>query len=246
MMKFLAISDLHTYLPTITEEFDLLMICGDVCPDEETKYQQGDYMKTTFANWVKSLPFKTPWSKVIFVPGNHDGFFDGYSGIGDKMIIEHNAGGRLVILNHDIYEFEYPVSDGIDSLTIFGSPYCKRFGNWPFMVDNETLEKKYSQIPDNVEILLTHDSPNIDKLGAVTDENSRFYNPFAGNDVLVKHIDRIKPIIFHSGHIHSGNHNFHQYNGIWMANVSYVDEDTLPINGYLSYNFDEETKKVIY
>ena len=141
MMKFLAISDLHTYLPTITEEFDLLMICGDVCPDtKESKYLQGDYMKTVFAEWVKSLPFKTPWSKVIFVPGNHDGFFDGYSGVGDKMIIEHNTGGRLVILNHDIYEFEYLIySNLVDIKNTFVS------------VDIELSIPKLSYISSNFE-----------------------------------------------------------------------------------------------
>lgn len=247
MMKFLATSDIHGYLPNITEEFDLLMICGDVCYDDYvTPYAQIEYIKGPFLEWVKTLPFKNIWSKVIYVPGNHDGCFDGYVSKADILAIEYMSDHRLKILNHDMYEFEYPVSDGIDSLTIFGSPYCKEFGTWPFMVSDESLEHKYSQIPETVEILLTHDSPNIDKVGAVLDEESRFYNPLAGNDVLSEHIKRIKPLIFHSGHIHSGNHNFHENNGTWMANVSYVDENTLPSNAVLSYNFDEETKKVVY
>jgi Icc-related predicted phosphoesterase len=243
-MKFLAVSDLHGYLPTITEEFDLLMICGDVCFDNGIRGPQVDYIKTTFVDWVNSLPFKNPWSKVILVPGNHDGCFDGAFGHSDKIITEHKTGGHLVILNHDMYEFEYPVSDGIDSLTIFGTPYCKRFGTWPFMVDNDILDKKLSQIPENVDILLSHDSPNIDKLGAVLDENSRFYDPSAGSNILAKHIERIKPIIFHSGHMHSGNHEFHKNGDTWMANVSYVNENIEPHYGVLSYNFNEETKEI--
>lgn len=247
-MIFKATSDLHGYLPEINEEFDLLMICGDVCFDdyEKTPYAQVEDFKGRFIEWIKTLPFKTPWSKVIYVPGNHDRCFDGYVSHADILSMEHMSGGRLKILNHDIYEFEYPVSDGTDSLTIFGSPYCKQFGTWPFMVDNDMLEHKFSQIPESVDILLTHDSPNIDKLGAVLDENSRFHNPLAGNNVLSNHIKRIKPLIFHSGHIHSGNHNFHECDGTWMANVSYVNEETMPKGSVLTYTFDEETKKVVY
>lgn len=244
-MKFLAISDLHGCLPTINEAFDLLMICGDVCEDNGVYATQIDYLKGPFVEWINSLPFKTSWSKVIMVPGNHDGCFDGYFTEVDILETELKTGGRLKILNHNMYDFEYPVSDGTDVLRVFGTPYCKKFGSCPFMVDNETLNKKLSQIPDDVDILLSHDSPNIDKLGAVLDENSRYYNPKAGSFILAEHIKRINPIIFHSGHIHSGNHTFHKNGDTWMANVSYVNEDMEPFYDILSYEFDEESKKIL-
>lgn len=246
MMRFLAISDLHGYLPEIKEEFDLLMIPGDVCPDMYSiEYRQIDWFNDVFIPWVNNLPFKHVWSKVIFVPGNHDKCFEGMVSKVQIMEWEQRTEGHLKILNHDFYDFEYPVSDGTDVLRIFGTPYCGQFGNWSFMVDDETLNKKFSQIPESVDILLSHDSPNINKLGAVLDENSRFYNPFAGNDILTKHIWRIHPLIFHSGHIHSGNHVPFKLDGVYFANVSLVDEDINPVNNILSYIFDEEKKNVV-
>ena len=246
-MKFLATSDLHGYLPEIREEFDLLMICGDICPDLfGIEYNQLNWFEEVFVKWVNYLPFKNEWSKIIVIPGNHDKCFEKFISNLKIMEWEGKTNNHLKILIHDMYEFEYPVNDGIDSLIIFGTPYCKKFGTWAFMEYDDTLEKKYSQIPDNVDILLSHDSPNINKIGAVLDENSRYYNPFAGNDILPKHIERIKPSIFHSGHMHSGNHNPFFQDGCFLENVSLVDEDINPVYNILKYSFNEETKTVEY
>jgi Icc-related predicted phosphoesterase len=244
MMKFLATSDIHGYFPNITEEFDLLMICGDICPaTDHSIYYQENWIKTIFTQWINSLPYKTAWSKVILVPGNHDFWLERMS-VAQKLEIEMLCSHRMKILRHDEYEFEYPVSDGLDSLTIFGTPYCSIFGRWAFMVNDETLEKKFSQIGEDVEILLSHDSPNIYGLGDVTE--GPFKQVGSGNKILSKHIERIKPYILHTGHFHSGNKLFEERNGTWMANVSYINEDYIPSNAVLSYNFDEETKKVVY
>lgn len=244
MMKFLATSDIHGYLPNITEEFDLLMICGDICPaTDHSVYYQEKWVKTIFTQWINSLPYKTAWSKVILVPGNHDFWLERMS-VAQKLEIEMLCSHRMKILRHDEYEFEYPVSDGLDSLIIFGTPYCSIFGHWAFMVNDETLEKKFSQIENDVDILLSHDSPNIYGLGDVTE--GPFKREGSGNPILARHIERIKPLILHTGHFHSGNKKFEDKNGTWMANVCYINEDYVPSNAVLSYNFDEETKKVVY
>ena len=242
MLKFLATSDLHGYLPNITEEFDLLMICGDICPvTDHNPYYQEYWIKNTFIQWINSLPYKEAWSKVILVPGNHDFWLERMTKA-EKLEIEMLCNNRLKILKHDVYEFEYPVSDGLDSLKIFGTPYCSIFGHWAFMVNDETLEKKFSQIGDDVEILLSHDSPNIYGLGDITE--GPFKQVGSGNPILARHIERIKPLILHTGHFHSGNKKFEERNGTWMANVSYINEDYIPSNAVLSYDFDEETKTV--
>ena len=244
MMKFLATSDIHGYLPNITEEFDLLMICGDICPaTDHSVYYQEKWVKTIFTQWINSLPYKTAWSKVILVPGNHDFWLERMS-VAQKLEIEMLCSHRMKILRHDEYEFEYPVSDGLDSLIIFGTPYCSIFGHWAFMVNDETLEKKFSQIENDVDILLSHDSPNIYGLGDVTE--GPFKREGSGNPILARHIERIKPLILHTGHFHSGNKKFEERNGTWMANVCYINEDYIPSNAVLSYNFDEKKKKVVY
>jgi Icc-related predicted phosphoesterase len=242
-MHFIATSDLHGYLPEVRDPFDLLMICGDVCPAHDHYYSfQIEWIRNDFVEWINGLPFKTTWSKVVMIWGNHDFVGERMSEI-EKKEIERLTGGRLVILNHEAYDFEYLVSDGIDSLKIFGTPYCSEFGNWAFMRANETLEKKYSEIGEDVDILLTHDSPNIYKLGAITE--GKWKNDTTGNEILPKHIERIKPIIYHCGHFHSGAHTFEEHDGIMMSNVSFVNERYEPTHPFLEYDFDEETKKVV-
>ena len=243
MLNFAATSDLHGHLPDNMKPFDLLMICGDVIPLNSSHYYgQEGFFKGKFMDWIKSLPYKTPWSKVIYVPGNHDSYFE-YSSGSKKKEIENLSDGRLKILIHELYEWEYPVSDGVDSLTIFGTPYCSIFGNWSFMINDDALDKKFDQIPYSTEILLSHDSPNIHGLGDIT--QGPFRQTGTGNHVLAKHIDGIRPLILHCGHFHSGRHEFQQHGDIWMANVSYVDETYKPAYPVLTYRFDEETKTVL-
>jgi Icc-related predicted phosphoesterase len=44
----------------------------------------------------------------------------------------------------------------IEGLTIFGSPYSRKFGSWAYMADEADLGKMYDTILPNVDILITH------------------------------------------------------------------------------------------
>lgn len=239
-MKIIATSDLHGHLPLISEPFDLLLIGGDIAPAHDHYFAyQYEWVMNEFTKWILGLPMNNVWSKVVLTPGNHDFMLERMSHA-QLLELEHKCEGRLKILRHDIYEFEFPVSDGIDSITIFGTPYCSIFGHWAFMISDEALEKKFSQIPEGVDILLSHDSPNINKLGAILE--GPWKNDNTGNKVLAKHIERIKPKVFVSGHFHSGNHNFENINGTWMGNVSYVNEQYTPANLPTVIPYNEETR----
>lgn len=247
MMDFIATSDLHGVLPKDMMPFDLLMICGDILPDYRGNGyrvpKQKLWMKHEFIPWVGNLPYKEAWSKVIVVPGNHDFLFESMTDA-EKLEYEYLTGYRMKILSHAMYEFEYPVFGGLDSLKIFGTPYCSIFGTWPYMVNDMALEKYYSQIPDDMDILLSHDAPSIYGLGDITE--GQWKREGGGNAILAKHIYRVKPLIFHCGHIHSGNHKFECRDGIWCANVSQMNEDYLPENSFLQYQFNEESRTVNY
>lgn len=241
-MKIIASSDFHGDLPYIREAFDLFLVAGDICPAHDHYYSfQWEWIMTTFVAWVKSLPFANPWSKVVMTAGNHDIALERISHT-QIMELEQACEGRLKFLRHDIYEFEFPVSDGLDSLTIFGTPYCSIFGNWAFMVSDETLDKKFSQIPEGVDILMSHDSPTTGKLGAIL-EDCPYHNEETGNKVLARHIERVHPKLFVSGHFHSGNHEVQNINGTYMANVSYVNERYYPTYPVLEIPYDEENRK---
>ena len=142
-MKIIATSDLHGNLPLIEEPFDLMLIAGDIAPAHSHYYAfQFEWLMNDFVEWVNSLPINNIWSKVILVPGNHDYMLERISH-SQILEFEQKCNGRLKFLRHDLYEFEFPVSDGLDSLTIFGTPYCSIFGNWAFMINDEALDKKF-------------------------------------------------------------------------------------------------------
>lgn len=240
-MKIIATSDLHGNLPLISEPFDLMLIGGDIAPARNHYFAyQYEWIMNEFAEWILSLPMNNVWSKVILVPGNHDYMLERMTHP-QFIELEHKCDGRLKILRHDMYEFEFPVSDGLDSLKIFGTPYCSIFGNWAFMVSDETLEKKFSQIPEGIDILVSHDSPNVGKLGAILEGPWKCET--TGNRILSKHIERVKPKVFVSGHFHSGNHELQKLGETYAANVSYVNEDYEPAYPVLEIPYNEETRE---
>lgn len=214
-MKITAVSDLHGNLIDI-EECTVLLICGDISPLNIQK----DYIQMTkwffneFYNWINNLPC----DYVILTPGNHDFWFEKFIKDGTMYLWD-----KLSILINDTAEIFY----GIKHIKIFGTPYCKDFGNWPFMPGNDKLSELYDKIPEDIDILMCHDSPLIGYVGNIMEESNKIYpNGIpAGNKYLADAIFDKKPKYVLSGHIHSGDHTLKDYDGIKCANVSILDED---------------------
>ena len=238
-MIILPISDLHGILPRIERKFDLMLICGDVCPlmKQGTRFQK-DWIFHEFLDWINSLPYKDEYSKVVMVFGNHDFYGETmpYSDMSDLMGMSNT---RLVILQNQQYLFA--CNEGFAH--IFGTPYCKIFGKWAYMVNDDILNEKFTEIPYDLDILISHDSPTINNLGSILDW--RWYNETTGNNVLARHVKRAKPKLLFSGHFHTGNHNFEKVDETWMANVAIVDEDYEFTHKILYVDYDANKKEVI-
>jgi predicted phosphodiesterase len=236
MVKVIAISDLHGYLPVIEEKFDLLLIGGDICPaHSHYNYFQRMWLSTEFVKWVNELPFKDEWSKVVFIGGNHDCFLDqepnpnkdGFSSIYTDIL--KPCGGRLIYLEDDEYTFEKMDDDGqFETLKIYGTPWCKIFGNWWFMRNDEFLEKAFDAIPEDLDILLTHDAPAIPPYGFIT--TGRWAGTDAGNKPLADAIRKKKPKYAFHGHIHSSPGEMKEIDGTNICCVSVMDEEYMPFN----------------
>jgi Icc-related predicted phosphoesterase len=240
-MKIIATSDLHGHLPNIKEEFDLLLICGDVCPaTEHSLIFQHSWCTKIFIKWLNELPYRNENSRVFMVWGNHD--FIGESKLlyhMDKDIWE-KTNGRVQVLNHCEERITFP-DEG--TIRIFGSPYCAQFFSWAFMKDNDFLEKAFSEIPESVDILITHDSPSMWLFGEIKEGMHK--SKTTGNKLLGPHVLRVHPKMYFSGHFHSGEHEFAERDGIWGANVSFVNERYCPVNPLLKVEFDFKNKSVI-
>lgn len=224
MLKLNVTSDLHGILPEYVEEFDLMLICGDICPahDHYVAYQK-EWIENEFVEWIKKLPFKESWSKVVMTPGNHDFVFErNTQAYYDRL--NQMTDGRLIILRNKTYEFRYidRVSGDIKALSIFGTPYCQHFGRWAFMRDDDVLEKKFDEMPKFVDILISHSSPDIEGYGYV--DYGTAYQRNAGCPILAQAIKEKQPRFAFYGHIHSGDHTLREIDNTMMANVSLCDE----------------------
>ena len=132
-IKVIVLSDTHGELLEIKENFDLMLICGDVCPAHDHYYSfQEEWIKNDYRDWINSLPFNDDNSKVVMIGGNHD-FFLERAKKQDIERLTQKTNNRLVILKNELYEFE--------GLKIFGSAYCKRFVKWRVNLIDSALIK---------------------------------------------------------------------------------------------------------
>lgn len=238
-MHILAMSDPHGQLPIIKETFDLLLVCGDICPLFNQYYAfQKEWVMNDFVDWVNTLPFCDEYSKVVMVGGNHDFVFERYRN-NEKEALKTKTGGRCIFLKNNEYDFEWVDDNGYNTIKIFGTSYSKIFGNWAFMLSNEKLKARYDLCPDNVDIFISHDSPDLNGLGTIhySKVDGNIYGENVGNKVLADAVLSKHPKYFFSGHIHTGNHDFESVDGIRMANVSLLNEQYLSVYPVLSVDY---------
>jgi predicted phosphodiesterase len=139
-MKILCISDTHgkhKQLGNLQDYSDCDMIIhgGDISP------MGMEFQVTNFLDWFSKLQFKYK----IFIPGNHDHFFQQTPDWYIKKIIPEGV----------IYLNENGVK--IESIKIWGSPYTPTFLNWAFMKDRGIpIAKHWNLIPEGTDILITH------------------------------------------------------------------------------------------
>lgn len=220
-MKVCCLSDLHGTLLQV-EEFEpceLVCICGDIVPlNIQGNYQKSmQWLKDNFKTWCESLPC----DKVIFIAGNHD-------------LVAHNEDfmhsvfpkdEKVTYLFHESYVY---TSKSGEEYSIFGTPYCKLFGNWAFMEIDETLERLYADIPENLDILLTHDQPY--GWGDVILDNVVWNTGHhIGNKPLVKAILAKQPKYQFNGHLHSCQHGLIEIGDTKHYNVSIKNERYEPV-----------------
>lgn len=223
-MDITCIADLHGHKPKLPGG-DLLILAGDYT-SKDTIPEWAD-----FFYWLKQQSYR----KKILVAGNHDSFLQtAYPTCATeseklKEVQEFlDDGGEL-----EEEEFEYLCDSGTDfeGIVIWGSPWTKSFKRMnPFcraftVETEEELDYRFSLIPDETEILVTHGPPR-----HMLDINVDGYA--CGSSSLRKHVDRVKPRLHVFGHIHEQGNNELRYHrtDTWCVNCSYVNGRYQPIN----------------
>lgn len=194
MIKIIATSDWHGALPTIPE-CDILMIGGD----NTVRGAQHEYER--FFQHVQQAPCK----HAVAVGGNHDNpDFYNERWESDKIIRLYNQPCEVM------------------GLQIWGSPCSQPFNDWNFMPDDDSRDDIYSEIPNDLDILLTHGPEWL-----INDMNG--IGEHIGDKILADHIARAKPYMHIAGHVHEG-YGYSNISGTHSYNVSYVGKNFSSLN----------------
>lgn len=218
-MKICALSDTHGYydMSFIEEDTELVLIAGDIVDlnIQSSMRLSEEWFKNEFIEMISSLPKSV--KQIIMTGGNHDFYLERHHNGLRELFDSHN----IVYLNNKSYDY---ISEEGNILKIFGSPYCKIFGNWAYMISNESLEKKFSEIPEDIDILLTHDAPY--GTSDICFQDVYWNNhEHIGNIPLQKAIIEKKPKWNIHGHLHSSNHLPEKLEKTNVVNVSLLDEN---------------------
>lgn len=223
-MKCICLSDLHGTLLPVEDYFEpceLVCICGDISPlnIQANHKKMRKWLVNDFKPWCESLPC----NKVIFIAGNHDDICKNL----DFMYAQFPKEGKVTYLFHESYI--YTSSEGKE-YSIFGTPYCKLFGNWAFMEMDDVLDRLYQDIPENLDILMTHDAP-YGVSDIILQEDCSWYDgkTHIGNKPLSQEILRKTPKVVLHGHLHSTSRIFEEWGYSKVANCSIKDEHYNPI-----------------
>lgn len=216
-MKIDCISDLHGHYPEL-EGGDLLIIGGDLTAHDR------DEEHRDFILWLAQIQkSKNKYKKIIYIAGNHDNF-----------LYDPNLYG---VIKTTAWNIEYLCDFGteFEGLKIWGSPWTLTFkGMNPhckaFTVDTEEeLQEKWKNIPEDIDILITHSPPwgvmdEVKKHPQVAGENCGSMHLF----LILKY--SVRPRLHVFGHIHEGYGQQKRFAECISVNASHVNERYEPVN----------------
>ena len=221
------ISDTHNKHKQITEHLpggDLLIHAGDISSrGYKNEIQQ-------FCKWFDSLD---NYTVKTFIAGNHDFGFEKEPEMAKEIV------GSYKWINYLQDSF---LGYGVDTenyVKIYGSPWQPEFFNWAFNLPKggSELERKWNNIPDDTDILITH-GPAFGYLDKIVGQYENI-----GCELLTKKIKQIKPKIHVCGHIHSG-YGYVFDGNTHFINASVLDEQYQYTQKPLTVEWDPMTNKL--
>lgn len=204
--KITVISDTHTKHKQITTDLpggDILIHAGDI---SSMGYE---HEIREFCKWFNGLH---NYTHKVFIAGNHDWLF-----------YESQFQAKMLLRDYPEITYLEDSAAQIEGINFYGSPYQPVFYNWAFNANEETLKKKWHEIPEGTDILLTHGPAH-----GILDLTYNKEN--VGCKSLKYHImNRVKPKIFAFGHIHEG-YGTHKFEDTLYINCSSLNRRYHPEN----------------
>jgi Icc-related predicted phosphoesterase len=202
LMRVCCISDLHGRLPDDVDACDLLLIAGDISAHSREDNER--FLRRDFPNWLE----RQPAEEIVGIAGNHDFVAKQWPSIFRSLPWHY--------LDNQVIE--------ISGLRIAGSAWTPRFGFWAFMADEDELARIWNQMPDDIDVLLTHGPPF--GLCDLTAEGVH-----AGSTSLrerLMELDRLTLHVF--GHIHEAHGADVISTGAIVVNCSLMDDRYAMVN----------------
>lgn len=215
MIKICAFSDMHGQLDFGIEPCDLVLICGDIVPlnIQINPTKSEEWFKSVFLPWCTNLPC----DKVLFIAGNHDYIMNDHP---DRIRLLLQGQNKVTYLECETYEYKNHI--------IYGTPLCKPFGRWAFMLSYEEQDKRYNrhlELIGHIDIVMSHDAPYGVSDVLLQEDCLWADGSHIGNVSLRNFIEKANPTLNVHGHLHTTNREKEMLGNTEVYNVSLLDEN---------------------
>jgi Icc-related predicted phosphoesterase len=213
-LKIVCISDTHCRLEEVfIPDGDVLVHTGDLT-------FVGD-IKETSKELVKLSKHLDRFKSIVLVEGNHDWLGERNPDLMDQMCKDSG----ITLLRDS--------GTTIEGIKFWGSPYQPEFCNWAFNLPRgQALKEKWSLIPQDTQVLLTHGPPMgiLDGVERFNGKKCEWETEHVGCADLYNRIQDLKDLKLHVfGHIH-GSHGTLKVENTWLVNASICTEKYKPTN----------------
>jgi Icc-related predicted phosphoesterase len=203
MPKVVFISDTHNLHAKVRiPECDILVHSGDATG-------RGTFQEvSSFLFWLSQQPAK----HKVLIWGNHDHLQERDPGLANMLLSEHPS---ITYLENSSAE--------VMGLKFWGSPWTPKFFDWAFNADPDKLIEVWNQIPEGLDILVTHGPPfGILDLAESGDQ-------IGCKSLKYEVMNRAKPKIHIFGHCHEGYGTF-KFESTLYINASTCNSKYQPVN----------------
>lgn len=179
-MKITIVSDTHGNHDQITGlSGDVLIHCGDMF-NQFDMFGQEDELFEGLDAWFGRQDFDL----VLCTGGNHD--FE----LEKRVQYVDQPFRNAVFLAGEAYRYR--------GVTFYGAPWIPELWGQAFFVDDLELERRWFEIPDDVDVLITHTPP-----AGILDQSSNGRS--LGCPYLMAAIETCQPKLHCFGHVHASS-----------------------------------------
>lgn len=205
-MRVAVTSDWHGYIPPEIPDCDLVLFAGDMGIGETFSHDP-EVLVVDWNNWMVDQP------PMVAVAGNHD--FE----------------NQVKIMRFLPWQYLEDEMVEVEGLKIWGSPWSNPFGyGWAFNMEEEDQVELFKQIPDDVDIIISHGPPKGLRDTVSYFDGLAWVNKGVGSDALRQRMEQLENLkLVACGHIHP-QYGLQKKWGHTVINGSLCNNQYKPVN----------------